>query len=361
MRDELLSPEPTPDDLEPALSDRVPGADVIGEEGGLRPRVLADFVGQRELKEHLAIILEAARRRAQAVDHLLFAGPPGLGKTTLSGIVAAEMGVGLHVTSGPALDRAGDLAAILTRLGEGDVLFIDEIHRLSRTVEEVLYPAMEDFQLDIVLGKGPAARSIRLDLPRFTLVGATTRTGLITGPLRDRFGLVARLEYYDADELQAIVERAATILGIGVDAAGAAEIARRARGTPRIANRLLRRVRDFAEVRGHGRIDRDTAHEGLAVFGVDDLGLDKVDRAVLTNLCRKFGGGPVGLGTLSISVGEAEETVEDVYEPFLIQCGLLMRTPRGRVATPAAWAHIGLVAPADATLAADPARTLFDG
>jgi Holliday junction DNA helicase RuvB len=361
MRDELLSPEPTPEDLEPDLSDRVSGADVIGEEGGLRPRVLADFVGQRELKEHLAIILEAARRRAQAVDHLLFAGPPGLGKTTLSGIVAAEMGVGLHVTSGPALDRAGDLAAILTRLGEGDVLFIDEIHRLSRTVEEVLYPAMEDFQLDIVLGKGPAARSIRLDLPRFTLVGATTRTGLITGPLRDRFGLVARLDYYEADELQAIVERAATILGIGVDAAGAAEIARRARGTPRIANRLLRRVRDFAEVRGHGRIDRDTAHEGLAVFGVDDLGLDKVDRSVLTNLCTKFGGGPVGLGTLSISVGEAEETVEDVYEPFLIQCGLLMRTPRGRVATPAAWAHLGLVAPADATLAADPARTLFDG
>ena len=361
MRDELLSPEPTPEDLEPALSDRTAGVDVIGEEGGLRPRVLTDFVGQRELKEHLAIILEAARRRGQAVDHLLFAGPPGLGKTTLSGIVAAEMGVGLHVTSGPALDRAGDLAAILTRLGEGDVLFIDEIHRLSRAVEEVLYPAMEDFQLDIVLGKGPAARSIRLDLPRFTLVGATTRTGLITGPLRDRFGLVARLDYYDAEELQAIVERAATILGIEVDAAGAAEIARRARGTPRIANRLLRRVRDFAEVRGDGRIDRDTAHEGLAVFGVDDLGLDKVDRAVLANLCGKFGGGPVGLGTLSISVGEAEETVEDVYEPFLIQRGLLMRTPRGRVATPAAWAHLGLVAPADATLAADPSRTLFDG
>ena len=355
MRDELLSPEPTPDDLESPLHDRAAaqgnevGTDVIGEEGGLRPRLLADFVGQRELKEHLAIILEAARRRAQSVDHLLFAGPPGLGKTTLSGIVAAELGVGLHVTSGPALDRAGDLAAILTRLGEGDVLFIDEIHRLSRSVEEVLYPAMEDFQLDIVLGKGPAARSIRLDLPRFTLVGATTRTGLITGPLRDRFGLVARLDYYDTDELQAIVERAASILGIGIDPEGAGEIARRARGTPRIANRLLRRVRDFAEVRGHGRIDRATAHEGLAVFGVDDLGLDKVDRAVLANLCQKFGGGPVGLGTLAISVGEAEETVEDVYEPFLIQQGLLMRTPRGRVATPAAWAHLGLVAPVSAS------------
>jgi Holliday junction DNA helicase RuvB len=364
-RDELLSPEPTPDDFEPdlatlpaELADGPSGASLIGEEGGLRPRHLEDFVGQRELKEHLGIILEAARRRAQSVDHLLFAGPPGLGKTTLSGIVAAELQVALHITSGPALDRAGDLAAILTRLGEGDVLFIDEIHRLSRNVEEVLYPAMEDFQLDIVLGKGPAARSIRLDLPRFTLVGATTRTGLITGPLRDRFGLVARLDYYDAEELQAIVVRAAGILGIEIDPAGAREIARRARGTPRIANRLLRRVRDFAEVRGHGAIDEATAHEGLAVFGVDDLGL--VDRTVLMNLCQKFGGGPVGLGTLAIGVGEAEETVEDVYEPFLIQQGLLMRTPRGRVATPAAWAHMGLVAPPSAPLAADPGPSLFD-
>ncbi len=266
----------------------------------------------------------------------------------------------LHVTSGPALDRAGDLAAILTRLGEGDVLFIDEIHRLSRTVEEVLYPGMEDFQLDIVLGKGPAARSIRLDLPRFTLVGATTRTGLITGPLRDRFGLVARLDYYEADELESIVTRAAGILGLDVDRDGAEEIARRARGTPRIANRLLRRVRDFAEVRGTGVVDRDIARAGLSLFGVDELGLDKVDRAVLANLCAKFGGGPVGLGTLAISVGEAEETVEDVYEPFLIQQGLLMRTPRGRVATPAAWAHVGLIPPAGAPLAAaDPGPSLF--
>jgi Holliday junction DNA helicase RuvB len=379
MRDELLSPEPTPDDIaagaEPALGRRpasgavtgaggsaleTNGGDLIGEEGGLRPRHLDEFVGQRELKEHLSIILEAARRREQAVDHLLFAGPPGLGKTTLSGIVAAELGVALHVTSGPALERAGDLAALLTRLGEGDVLFIDEIHRLSRTIEEVLYPAMEDFQLDIVLGKGPAARSIRLDLPRFTLVGATTRTGLITGPLRDRFGLVARLDYYQPDELEAIVSRAAGILGIAIDQQGAAEIARRARGTPRIANRLLRRVRDYAEVRSDGSIDAATANDGLALFGVDSLGLDKVDRAVLGNLCQKFGGGPVGLGTLAISVGEAEETVEDVYEPFLIQLGLIMRTPRGRVATPAAWAHLGLHAPASAPLAADPGPSLFD-
>ena len=260
MRDELLTPEPTDDDLRIELSD----------DGGLRPRRLADFVGQAELKEHLSIILEAARRRGQAVDQLLFAGPPGLGKTTLACIVSSEMEVALHVTSGPALERAGDLAAILTRLGEGDVLFIDEIHRLSRSVEEVLYPAMEDFQLDIVLGKGPAARSIRLDLPRFTLVGATTRTGMITGPLRDRFGLVARLDYYDEVDLRAIVVRAAGILGVDLDVDGAAEIARRARGTPRIANRLLRRVRDFAEVRGNGSIDRLTARSGLALFGVDD-------------------------------------------------------------------------------------------
>ncbi len=343
MRDELLSPEPFDEDLTIELSD----------EGGLRPRQLDEFVGQTELKEHLQIILEAARRRGQAADHLLFAGPPGLGKTTLSGIVATEMGVGLHITSGPAIDRAGDLAAILTRLDEGDVLFIDEIHRLSRAVEEVLYPAMEDFQLDIVLGKGPAARSIRLDLPRFTLVGATTRTGLITGPLRDRFGLVARLDFYNATDLESIVLRAAGILGIETDDAGASEIARRARGTPRIANRLLRRVRDFAEVRGHGTIDRDTASAGLKVFGVDERGLDKVDRAILSSICERFGGGPVGLSTLAISVGEPTETVEDVYEPFLIQQGLLMRTPRGRVATPAAWRHLGIAAPANAPLIAD--------
>ena len=311
-------------------------------EAGLRPRLLADFVGQGELKEHLQIVLEAARRRGQAVDHLLFAGPPGLGKTTLAAIAAAEMGVTFHVTSGPALERAGDLAAILTKLEERDVLFVDEIHRLSRSVEEILYPAMEDFQLDIVVGKGPAASSIRLTLPPFTLVGATTRTGMITGPLRDRFGLVARLDYYDPAELQAIVVRAAGILDVSTDEDGAWEIARRARGTPRIANRLLRRVRDFAEVRGDGTIDAVAARAGLTVFGVDELGLDKVDRAVLAALCRQFHGGPVGLSTLAIAVGEQPETVEDMYEPFLIQRGLLARTPRGRVAMPAAYDHLGL-------------------
>jgi Holliday junction DNA helicase RuvB len=343
VREELLDPRATDDDLlvEPVVADRRADA-----EPGVRPRQLDDFVGQAELKEHLPIVLEAARRREQAVDHLLFAGPPGLGKTTLAGIVANELGVTLHITSGPALDRAGDLAAILTKLEENDVLFIDEIHRLSRAVEEVLYPAMEDFEIDIVLGKGPAARSIRLDLPRFTLVGATTRTGLITGPLRDRFGLVSRLDFYEPDDLEAIVERSAGILGIAIDGAGAHEIARRARGTPRIANRLLRRVRDFAEVRADGHIDEEAAREGLATFGVDQRGLDKVDRAILAALCRQFGGGPVGLSTLAISVSEPTETVEDVYEPFLIQQGLLMRTPRGRVALPAAWEHLGLEPPA---------------
>ena len=358
MRDELLSPGPTDDDP----TDDVAPDGGLSDEGGLRPRSLDEFVGQRELKEHLHIILEAARRRGQAVDHLLFAGPPGLGKTTLAGIIAAEMGAGLHITSGPALERPGDLASILTRLADGDVLFIDEIHRLSRTVEEVLYPGMEDFQLDIVLGKGPAARSLRLDLPRFTLVGATTRTGLITGPLRDRFGLVARLDYYEPADLEAIVVRAAGILGVDVDHGGAAQIAERARGTPRIANRLLRRVRDFAEVRAAGAIDATIAADGLALFGVDDLGLDKVDRAILSALCERFGGGPTGLSTVAISVGEPTETVEDVYEPFLIQQGLLARTPRGRVATPAAWRHLGLVPPPSAPWAADgDTPSLFDG
>ena len=315
------------------------------EDGGLRPRTLDEFVGQRELKEHLNIVLEAARRRGQAADHLLLAGPPGLGKTTMASIVAAEMGAHIHVTSGPALERAGDLAAILTKLEPNDVLFIDEIHRLSRSVEEILYPAMEDFQIDIVVGKGPSASSIRLTLPRFTLIGATTRTGMITGPLRDRFGLVARLDFYDDEELQLIVCRAASILHVDIDQQGAGEIARRSRGTPRIANRLLRRVRDFAEVRKDGTISQQTANEALVVFGVDILGLDKVDRAVLGALCQQFNGGPVGLSTLAISVSEQTETIEDVYEPFLIQQGLIARTPRGRVAMPAAWDHLGLPRP----------------
>jgi Holliday junction DNA helicase RuvB len=269
-----------------------------------------------------------------------------LGKTSLAGIVANEMEAGFRITSGPALVRAGDLAAILTNLAEGDVLFVDEIHRLGRAVEEILYPAMEDFQLDIVLGKGPSARTIRLDLPRFTLVGATTRTGLMTGPLRDRFGFVARLDFYSAGDLDAIIRRSGAILDVRLDASGAAEIARRARGTPRIANRLLKRVRDFAEVRGDGSVDETVARKGLELFGVDELGLDKVDRAILDAVCSRFGGGPVGLSTLAVSIGEETDTVEDVYEPYLLQAGLLMRTPRGRVATAGAWLHLGLDPPA---------------
>ena len=333
VREELLSADRAAD----------PEEEVV--EGGLRPRSLDEFVGQAELKGHLRVMLEAARRRGQAADHFLFAGPPGLGKTTLAHIVATEMQAELHVTSGPALERAGDLAAILTKLEPGDILFIDEIHRLARAVEEVLYPAMEDFELDIVLGKGPAARSIRLELPRFTLVGATTRTGLITGLLRDRFGLTARLDYYEAGDLQSIVTRAAGILGVDMDDEGAGEIARRSRGTPRIGNRLLRQVRDFAQVERSGRVDGEVARDGLAFFGVDDLGLDKPSREILSALCNRFSGGPMGLKTLSISVSEPEDTVEDVYEPFLIQQGLLIRTPKGRVATPAAYAHLGVDPP----------------
>jgi holliday junction DNA helicase RuvB len=316
------------------------------EETTLRPRRLDEFVGQERLKEHLEILIGAARQRRQAVDHLLFAGPPGLGKTSLAGIVAAELDVSLRVTSGPALERAGDVAAILTNLDDGDVFFIDEIHRLPRSVEEVLYPAMEDFQLDIVIGKGPSARSIRLDLPRFTLVGATTRTGLITGPLRDRFGFVARLDYYMPADLVAILERAARILGVPLDAKGAGEIARRARGTPRIANRLLKRVRDYAEVRGDGTVSQVTARDALTLFEVDERGLDKVDRAILSALCQTFAGQAVGLNTLAVAIGEEPETVEDVYEPYLLKEGFLQRTPRGRVATAAAYGHLDLSPPA---------------
>ncbi len=335
MREEgLLATEGLPED--------------VALEAGLRPRRMEDFIGQDALKERLAILIEAARSRAEAVDHVLFSGPPGLGKTSLAGILASEMGAQLHPTSGPALERPGDLAAVITNLDAGDVLFIDEIHRLPRQVEEVLYPAMEDFQLDIVVGKGPAARSIRLDLQPFTLVGATTRVGRVAPPLRDRFGYVARLDYYEPEELGAIVTRSAGILEVDVTVGGAEAIARRSRGTPRIANRLLRRVRDFATVRADGKVDVATADAALEVFEVDSIGLDKVDRAVLEAVIVKFGGGPVGLSTLAIAVGEEPETVEDAYEPYLLQEGFLKRTSRGRVATARAYRHLGIDPPAPA-------------
>lgn len=311
-------------------------------EAGLRPRRMEEFVGQSELKERLAILIEAAMGRGEAVDHVLFSGPPGLGKTSLASILAAEMGAQFRGTSGPALDRPGDLAAVITNLEAGDVLFIDEIHRLPRQVEEVLYPAMEDFHLDIVVGKGPAARSIKIDLPPFTLVGATTRVGRVAPPLRDRFGYVARIDYYGSDDLALIVDRSARILEVDITDGGAGVIAQRSRGTPRVANRLLRRVRDYAAVRASGHVDEDVADKALEVFEVDTMGLDKVDRAILVSVVEKFGGGPVGLSTLAIAVGEDPETVEDAYEPFLLQEGYLQRTPRGRIATERAYAHLGV-------------------
>ncbi|WP_345380481.1 Holliday junction branch migration DNA helicase RuvB [Pseudonocardia yuanmonensis] len=316
-------------------------------ENSLRPRRLSEFIGQARVREQLELVLEGARRRGDPPDHILLSGPPGLGKTSLSMIVAAELGAAIRLTSGPALERAGDLAAMLSNLVPGDVLFIDEIHRIARPAEEMLYLAMEDFRVDVVVGKGPGATSIPLDIAPFTLVGATTRAGALTGPLRDRFGFTAHMEFYEPEELELVVRRAAQILDVDLRPDGAAEIARRSRGTPRIANRLLRRVRDFAEVRADGAVTRTVARDALAVYDVDELGLDRLDRAVLGALVRTFGGGPVGVSTLAVAVGEEPGTVEEVCEPYLVRAGMLARTPRGRVATPAAWSHLGLRHPAE--------------
>jgi Holliday junction DNA helicase RuvB len=310
-------------------------------ENALRPKRLQDYIGQEQVKRSLSIFLQAALGRGEPLDHVLFHGFPGLGKTTLSYIIASEMGAGIKVTSGPVIEKQGDLAAILTSLQEGDVLFIDEIHRLNHAVEEVLYPAMEDFQLDLIIGQGPGARSVKMDLPRFTLVGATTRTGLLTPPLRDRFGVVLRLEFYSPEELVTIVQRSGKILGMDIDPTGALELGRRSRGTPRIANRLLRRVRDFAEVGGHPRVDKQVADDALNLLGVDEYGLDDMDRRIMLSIIDKFEGGPIGLETLATVVCEEKNTLEDVYEPFLIQSGFIKRTPRGRVATSMAYEHFG--------------------
>jgi Holliday junction DNA helicase RuvB len=317
-------------------------------DAALRPKRLADFVGQERVREQLSLVIDAAKRRGRAPDHVLLAGSPGLGKTTLAMIIASELGAPLRITSGPAIERAGDLAALLSTLAEGEVLFLDEIHRMARPAEEMLYVAMEDFRVDVVVGKGPGATAIPLDVAPFTLVGATTRAGMLPGPLRDRFGFVARLDFYSSAELEQVLVRSATLLGVDLTAEGAEEIGGRARGTPRIANRLLRRVRDYAEVRADGRVTREIARAALAVYEVDELGLDRLDHAVLDALMRRFGGGPVGLTTLAVAVAEEPETVETVAEPFLVRLGLLARTPRGRVATPAAWAHLGLRPPPSA-------------
>jgi Holliday junction DNA helicase RuvB len=342
-RSEWARPEPT-------------SPEEIDVEASLRPKRLEEFVGQAKVREQLQLVLESALRRNRPPDHVLLSGPPGLGKTSLAMIMAAELGSAIRVTSGPAIERAGDLAALLTSLTEGEVLFIDEIHRIARPAEELLYMAMEDFRVDVVVGKGPGATAIPLDLAAFTLVGATTRAGLLTGPLRDRFGFTAHMDFYDPPELERVLHRSAALLSVELRPEGAAEIARRSRGTPRIANRLLRRVRDYAEVRADGVVTAQIAAAALAVYDVDELGLDRLDRAVLDALVRRFGGGPVGVSTLAVAVGEEIETVEEVAEPFLVRAGLLARTPRGRVATPSAWEHLGVVPPSSAP----GAGTLFD-
>lgn len=331
------------------MDERIVSANLMMEESvaelSLRPRYLAEYIGQKQAKENLKVYIEAAKLRKEALDHVLLYGPPGLGKTTLSNIIANELGVSLRTTSGPAIERPGDLAALLTNLQEGDVLFIDEIHRLHRTVEEVLYPAMEDYALDIMIGKGPSARSVRLDLPPFTLIGATTRAGLLSAPLRDRFGVVTRLEFYTHDELAYIVTRAADILGVPLIGEAAMEIAMRSRGTPRIANRLLKRVRDFAQVRNGGQITYDLAQVALELIQVDPMGLDHIDHKMLLAMITNFRGGPVGLDTIAATIGEESQTIEDVYEPYLMQIGFLQRTPRGRVVSPLAYRHLGLPEP----------------
>ena len=326
------------------MEERIVSPEAMGNDSevSLRPRTFADYIGQKKVKENMEIFIEAAKKRNESLDHCLFYGPPGLGKTTLANIIANEMGVNLRITSGPAIEKPGDLAAILTNLAEHDVLFIDEIHRLSKSVEEILYPAMEDYALDIIIGKGPAARSIRLDLPKFTLIGATTKAGSLTAPLRDRFGVLQRLELYTPEELLQIVQRSAQILGVNIEPSGAMEIARRSRGTPRIANRLLRRVRDYAEIKSNGIIDEKTADYALSMLEIDNIGLDKTYKKMILTMIETFSGGPVGLETLAATTGEDANTIEDVYEPYLMQLGFLQRTPRGRVVTRLAYQHFGV-------------------